>query len=107
MVFLRNKITSLWVLLALNLNPASPKNQLITLIFIPRFVTYDLPLRGMSMDIGFFYRYTPGIAKISGNWWQSVKLNLLPARRLMRVVDFGVYLSGHEPKPTATQSSQT
>jgi len=59
------------------------------------------------MDIGFFYRYTPGIAKISGNFGgnQSSSI-LLPARRLMRVVDFGVYLSGHEPKPTATQSSK-
>jgi hypothetical protein len=51
-----------------DLNPASPKNQLINPNFYSRvFVTYDLPLRGMSMDIGFFYRYTPGIAKISGN----------------------------------------
>jgi hypothetical protein len=50
------------------LNPASPKNQPINPNFYSRvFVTYDLPLRGMSMGIGFFYRYTPGIAKISGN----------------------------------------
>jgi hypothetical protein len=35
------------------------------------------------------------------------KLNPPSSRKAMIEVDFGVYLSGHEPKPTATQSSQT
>jgi hypothetical protein len=35
------------------------------------------------------------------------KLNPPSSRKAMIEVDFGVYLSVHEPKPTATQSSQT
>jgi len=60
------------------------------------------------MYLGFLNPYTSRIIKKSwelGDDEQS--LAGLPAGRLMIVVDFGIYLSGHEPKPTATQSSQT
>jgi hypothetical protein len=61
----------------------------------------------MSIDLGFFNRYTPMIPKNDGIERRLAKPNPPSSRKAMIEVNFGDYLSGHEPKPTATQSSQT
>jgi len=61
----------------------------------------------VSMAPGFFNRYLAMIPKNDGSGRRLAKPNPPSSRKAMIAVDFGVYLAGHEPKPTATQSSQT
>jgi hypothetical protein len=57
-----------WVI-KFHLNPASPKNQTASSVFLfLDCMIQCLPMPCLSVDLGFFNRYTPAIPKNDGNW---------------------------------------
>lgn len=61
----------------------------------------------VSMDLGLLTDTYQRFPKMMGIGRRLAKLTPHSSIKAMIEVDFGVYLSGHQPKPTATQSSQT
>ena len=91
----------------LYLNPASPKNWAASPVFYSRILQIQgLSMPCVSMELGFFNRHIPMIPKLMRIGRRLAKLNPPFSRKAMIDVEFWRLL-GHEPKPTATQSSQT